>query len=449
MTETPSPVASSAPARMPRGVPYILTNEAAERFSFYGMRCILTVFMTQFLMNRMGELSVLSPEQAKEVFHYFVAAVYFTPMLGSLLSDIWLGKFRTILLFSLVNCSGLFVLALYPTRMGLYCGLALVALGSGVIKPCVTANVGDQFTLKNKDLMAKLYSWFYFSINIGAFISNLLTPELLARVGSKYAFGVPAVAMLVATLAFWLGGRHFVHVPPAGTRFIKEAFSGAGLKVLGRLAILYLFILMFWAIFDQMDSAWVLQAEKMNRVIFGYSIRSSHLVAVNPLAILILIPVFSYAIYPAINRIFPLTALRKISIGLLFTTLPFVVSALVEDRIQAGQQPSILWMFLAHILIAAAEVMVSITVLEFSYTQAPKTMKSFVMAVFFLSITLGNLFTGLVNRFIQADDGTSLLPGASYFWFFSGAMLVTAILFIPVAYLYPVRTYIQDEAASE
>jgi len=448
MTENSTTVPSTS-VKMPRGVPYILTNEAAERFSFYGMRCILTVFMTQYLMNRMGEASVLSAEQAKEVFHYFVAAVYFAPMFGALLSDIWLGKFRTIVLFSLVNCVGLFILAFEPTRTGLYWGLALIAMGSGVVKPCVTANVGDQFTLKNKDLMAKLYSWFYFSINIGAFISNLVTPELLARLGSKYAFGVPAVAMLVATCAFWLGGRHFVHVPPAGTRFLKEAFSWEGLKVIVRLFLLYIFIIMFWAIFDQMDSAWVLQAEKMNRYILGYTIKSSQLVAVNPLAILILIPVFSYVVYPAINQIFPLTSLRKISIGLLFTTLPFMVSALVENRIQVGQQPSILWMFLAHILIAAAEVMVSITVLEFSYTQAPKTMKSFVMAVFFLSIALGNLFTGLVNRFIQAEDGTSLLAGASYFWFFSGAMLITAVLFIPVAYLYPVRTYIQDSGSSE
>jgi POT family proton-dependent oligopeptide transporter len=448
MTES-SATAPAASVKMPRGVPYILTNEAAERFSFYGMRCILTVFMTQYLMNRMGEASVLSAERAKEVFHYFVAAVYFAPMLGALLSDIWLGKFRTIVFFSLVNCVGLFILALDPTRTGLYWGLALIAMGSGVVKPCVTANVGDQFTLKNKDLMAKLYSWFYFSINIGAFISNLVTPELLARLGSRYAFGVPAVAMLVATCAFWLGGRHFVHVPPAGIRFVKEAFSWDGLRVIVRLFLLYIFIIMFWAIFDQMDSAWVLQAEKMNRYILGYTIKSSQLVAVNPLAILFLIPVFSYVVYPIMNRVFPLTALRKISMGLLFTTLPFMVSALVENRIQAGQQPSILWMFLAHILIAAAEVMVSITVLEFSYTQAPKTMKSFVMAVFFLSIALGNLFTGLVNRFIQAEDGTSLLAGASYFWFFSGAMLITAVIFIPVAYFYPVRTYIQDSTSSE
>lgn len=447
---TTKPVTSSpGNARLPKGVPYILTNEAAERFSFYGMRCILTIFMTQHLMNTSGVVAGLSEERAKEVFHYFVAGVYLAPLLGSLLSDIFLGKYRTILIFSMVNCIGLFVLAFNPTENGLYWGLGLVALGSGIIKPCVTANVGDQFTESNQHLMAKIYSWFYFSINVGAFISNLITPWLLDDVGSKWAFGVPAIAMLIATIAFGLGGRVFVHVSPAGWRFVRDTLSGSGLRALAQLAILYVFVAMFWSIFDQMDSAWVLQAEKMNRTVWGITIKSSQLVAVNPLAILILIPTFSYVFYPAINHVFPLTALRKISLGLFLTTLPFVVSAWVETRIQAGLQPSILWMFLAHILIAAAEVMVSITALEFSYTQAPKTMKSFVMAVFFLSIALGNVFTGLVNRFIQNEEGTSLLAGSAYFWFFSGAMLVTAILFVPAAYWYPVRTYLQEDSSSE
>ncbi|MFC1762629.1 POT family MFS transporter [Planctomycetota bacterium] len=436
---------SSHCVKMPKGIPYILTNEAAERFSFYGMRCILTIFMTQFLMGKSGELAVFTPEKAKEIFHYFVAAVYFTPLLGAILSDVWFGKFRTIVIFSLVNSLGFFVLAFYPTQAGLYIGLALVALGAGVIKPCVSANVGDQLSRSNQDLLAKVYSWFYFSINLGAFSAQLLTPELLDRLGPKVAFGAPAVAMLIATLAFWLGGRCFVHVPPAGTRFLKEAFSGEGLKIMLRLAVLYVFVAMFWSIYDQMDSAWVLQAENMNRNVLGYTIKSSQLVTVNPFAILVLIPTFSYVIYPAINRVFPLTALRKISMGLFFTTLPFVVSALVEMKIVVGQQPTIMWLFLAHILIAAAEVMVSITALEFSYAQAPKTMKSFIMAVFFLSLTLGNLFTGLVNRFIQNDNGTSLLAGPRYFWFFSGAMLVTAFLFVPAAYFYPVKNHIRDE----
>jgi POT family proton-dependent oligopeptide transporter len=172
-------------------------------------------------------------------------------------------------------------------------------------------------------------------------------------------------------------------------------------------------------------------------------------VAVNPLMIMILIPVFSYAVYPVINRLLRLTALRKISIGLFVAASAFAVSGWIETRIVAGDKPTIGWLVVAHIIIAAAEVMVSITCLEFSYTQAPKKMKSFIMAVFFLSITLGNVFTAVVNRAIQNEDGTSKLAGAGYYWFFTIAMLVTAVAFIPVAARYREKSYIQDESSQD
>jgi len=434
---------------MPAGVPYILTNEAAERFAFYGTRCILVFFMTHLLRGAAGELDPMTPEQSKTWFHLFVSAVYFMPLLGALISDIWLGKYRTILYFSVLYCFGTLALAVNDTRLGLGAGLILIAVGSGVIKPCVSANVGDQFGKTNKHLLERVYNWFYFSVNLGAFLSNLLVPELLDRYGSGVAFGVPCGFMVLATIAFWLGRKKFVHIPRAGMGFVKECFGGEGIRAIGRLCIVYLFVAPFWALFDQMDSAWMLQAEKMNRNWLGHEWLPTQIVAVNPLMILILIPVFSYVIYPAINKVFPLTSLRKIGLGLFLAASPFVVSALIETGIVAGGAPSIGWMVLGYLLLTSSEIMVSITCLEFSYTQAPKKMKSFIMAVFLLSISLGNAFTALVNVFIQNEDGTNKLPGASYYWFFTIVMLATAILFIPIAGRYPVKNYIQDEAATD
>jgi len=452
-----SPPASE---KMPAGVPYILGNEMGERFSFYGARCILVVFMTKFLLDRSGASAPMTDEDAKRWFHLFISAVYFMPLAGALLSDLWLGKYRTILWFSVLYCFGFAALALDQTRVGLFLGIALVAVGSGMIKPCVSANVGDQFGHANKHLMAKVYSWFYFSINVGAFTAQFLVcPYLLEdpRFGPKWAFGVPAVVMALATFVFWLGRKKFVHIPASGAQFVRECFSRDAVLSLVRLAVLYVFVAMFWALFDQMDSAWVLQAEKMNRTVLHWetaggevikwTLLSSQIAAVNPLMILILIPVFSLGIYPAINKVFPLTALRKISIGLFVASGAFIVSGWVETRIAAGEQPSVAWLILAHAIIAAAEVMVSITCLEFSYTQAPKKMKSFIMAVFLLSVSLGNFFTAVVNTVIRNADGTSKLSGAGYFWFFSGMMIATAIVFIPVAIGYKVRNYIQDEGA--
>jgi len=435
--------------KMPAGIPYILVNEAAERFSFYGMRCILVFFMTHLLLNAGGQPAPMTPEQSKTWFHLFVSAVYFTPLFGALISDIWLGKYRTILYFSVLYCFGFFALAFNHTRLGLAAGLILIAIGSGVIKPCVSANVGDQFGKTNKHLMAKVYSWFYFAINLGAFISNLLVPELLDRYGPTVAFGVPCAFMVLATIAFWLGRKKFVHIPRGGIEFVKECFSGEGIRAIGKLCIIYFFVAPFWALFDQMDSAWMLQAEKMNRNWLGHEWLPTQIVALNPLMILILIPVFSYVIYPAINKIFPLTALRKIGLGLFLAASPFIVSALIEAEIVADGTPSIGWMVLAYALLTSAEIMVSITCLEFSYTQAPKKMKSFIMAVFLLSISLGNAFTAIVNAFIQNEDGTSKLAGPSYFWFFTIVMLVTAVIFIFVARGYKEKSYIQDEIPAE
>jgi POT family proton-dependent oligopeptide transporter len=246
--------------KTPAGVPYILFNELAERFAFYGMRCILTIFMTQYLLGPDGVLAPMTGEQSKTWFHLFVASVYFAPMIGALLCDIWLGKYRTIIIFSILYCFGFAALAFDQTRMGLAAGLILIAVGSGVIKPCVSANFGDRFGKTNQHLMSKIFGWFYFAINLGAFVSTILCPILLDKFGPRTAFGVPGVFMFMATVAFWLGRRKFVHVPAGGWGFVKETFSGEGIRAIGKLCIIYVFIAMFWALFDQMDSAWVLQA---------------------------------------------------------------------------------------------------------------------------------------------------------------------------------------------
>ena len=430
---------------MPGGIPYIIANEAAERFSFYGMRAILVVFMTQYLLDSSGLLAVMSEADARGWYHLFVSAVYLTPLLGALLSDGVLGKFRTIILLSLVYCAGHFVLALDDTRWGLAVGLGLIALGAGGIKPCVSAHLGDQFGSSNQGLLARAFSWFYFAINFGAFVSSLATPWLLQRYGSAIAFGLPGVLMLMATLVFWAGRYRFVHVPPGGRRFLKEAFSRTGLGALGRLTVVYLFIAVFWSLFDQTGSSWVLQAGHMDRLLFGVELLPAQIQAANPLLVMLLIPVFSYLLYPAIDRIFTLTPLRKITIGLFVAAAAFAIPTAIQTSIDQGGTPSIGWQLLAYVVLTSAEVMVSITCLEFSYTQAPKTMKSFVMAFFMLSISLGNLFTSAVNFLIQQPDGSNLLQGADYFLFFTALMLVAAVLFMLLANFYNGQTYINEE----
>lgn len=432
-------------ATMPPGIPFLIANEAAERFSYYGMRAILVVFMTQYLADALGHPDRMGEEEAKAWFHLFVAATYFTPILGALLADGLLGKYRTIVSLSLVYCLGHFVLALDATRLGLLLGQSLIALGAGGIKPCVSAHLGDQFGATNRHLLSRAFSWFYFAINLGAFFAMLITPYLLERHGPAVAFAVPGVLMALATWIFWSGRFRYAHIPPQGMSFVRQVLSGQGKEALVKLLPIYLFVAMFWALFDQTGSSWVLQAQKMERTLLGYEILPSQLQAANPLLILLLVPLFSYGVYPWLERRSAWPALRKMTLGMFTTCLAFALAAWLQMRLDAGETPHIAWQLLAYVILTSAEVMVSVTCLEFSYTQAPNSMKSFIMAFYLLSVAAGNLFTSAVNFVIQNPDGTSKLEGASYFWFFTGLLLLTSVLFLLVSRRYQEKAYFQPE----
>lgn len=436
--------------KMPPGIPYIVGNEAAERFCFYGLRAILVVYMTQYLRNRAGELAPMNEGDANFWYHLFVASNYFFPMLGAIVADAFWGKYRTVFWISLVYCAGCVALAADGTKLGLFAGLGLIALGSGGIKPCVSSNVGDQFGSANRHLVSRAFGWFYFSVNAGSLISIPLTPILLDRFGPRVAFGVPAVLMFLATLIFWSGRYKFVHVPPKGKSFIAETFTRETFAALGRLAILFVFVAVFWSLWDQSGGEWVLQAEKMERHVsfFGwnYELLSSQIQAVNAVMILALIPIFQYAIYPAINAVWTLTPLRKIGLGIFTIGVSFLISAWIEQQLGHGVKVNVLWQLPAYLLLSAGEVMTSITALEFAYTQAPKHLKSIVQALYLWSISAGNLFTAFVQAFIQNEDGTSKLPGASFYVFFAVLAMGAAVVFALIALRYKEVVHLQDEA---
>lgn len=429
---------------MPSGVFHLVANEGAERFSYYGMRAILVVFMTGMILNAQGELDPMAEAEAKTYFHIFASAVYFFPFVGALLADAWWGKYRTIIWLSLVYCGGHIALALDHTRLGLLIGLTLIAIGSGGIKPCVSANLGDQFGSLNRHLLPKAFSWFYFAINVGAFCSMMLTPILLEQYGASVAFAVPGILMFVATLIFWTGRHRYTHIPPDTSGVIQELKSPASWRAILKLCGIFLFVAFFWSLYDQTSSAWVLQAQHMDRNWLGIEWLPSQIQAINPILILLFIPLFVYVIYPLLSRCMELTALRKMSIGFFVTVGAFMISAYIEQLIAQGQTPPIAWQLLAFVVITAAEVMVSITCLEFSYTQAPLKLKSLIMGLFLLSVSVGNALTALVNYWIQNPDGTVALTGPEYYWFFAGMMFLVACLFLFVVGRYQEVTYLQD-----
>ncbi len=184
-------------ARMPSGIPFIIVNEFAERFCYYGINAILALYLVQYM--RFGEA------EATTWGSLFKSGSYFFPLLGAVVSDVFWGKFRTVLTFSAFYCVGCVVLALAREPTFIALGLFLVAFGTGGIKPCVATNVGDQFTQANQHLIERAFSWFYLAVNAGSMISIWFCPKLLPAYGPTAAFGLPAIMMFVAIVAFWAG----------------------------------------------------------------------------------------------------------------------------------------------------------------------------------------------------------------------------------------------------
>ena len=405
MHSTVQTIDESEADRMPRGIPFIVANEFAERFCYYGINAILAVYMTGTL--HFGQARATSWQSL------FKAGAYFFPLVGAVVSDVFWGKYRTIIVFSMVYVLGCAVLALGPqTPETLAIGLGFMAFGTGGIKPCVSTNVGDQFTNRNKHLIERAFSYFYLSINAGSSISIFFCPVLLKNYGPKAAFGMPAAMMAIATLVFFLGRRRFAVVPPAGRQWLRDLLSPAGLKLVGNILIVYLFVAIFWALWDQSNGqTWTLQAtsDLMDKNLgWGLVLLPSQIQVANGLLILVMVPIFTFGIYPVCNRFFNVTPLRKIGFGLFLVAASFLIVSWIEARIQSGHRVSVYWQLLAYIVLSASEVLVSITALEFSYKQAPLRMKSFIMALFLLSISAGNLMTATVSNLMVRE-----LPGSA------------------------------------
>ncbi|WP_214070987.1 POT family MFS transporter [Mucilaginibacter sp. dw_454] len=485
MSETTLTAAAvTTEAKYPRSIPYIIGNEAAERFSFYGMRSILATFLVaQFFNPTLNPaLQTVAEAKANQSTHFFVTLAYTLPFIGGLVADWFTGKYRIILYISIVYCIGHLCLALFDKNLnGFIMGLILIAIGAGGIKSCVSANVGDQFDKSNQVLLSKVYGWFYFSINAGSVISTVLIPWVYEVWGPKWAFGIPGLLMALATIIFFLGRKKYVRVPPGGVNknnfvFISvyalfnqskkqkgqswlDAAKGEynsekveGVKAVYRVMAVFIFAPIFWAMWDQNLSEWVLQAEKLDRHInlgfTSFTVLAGQVQTANPIFLLSFIPLFTYFIYPFLDRIgIKTTPLRRLGAGLALTALSFVIIAFVQQGVDAGQHPSVWWQIFAYVVLSAAEVLVSITGLEYAYTQAPKSMKGTMSAIWLLTVAAGNLFDALINGNIASGGFFAQFHGASYYWLFVGICTAFLVIYLFIAPRLKERSYIEHPEA--
>ncbi|XP_051937619.1 solute carrier family 15 member 1 [Hippocampus zosterae] len=370
----------------PLSIFFIVVNEFCERFSYYGMRAVLVLYFKYFLR--------WDDDMSTSIYHTFVALCYLTPILGAIVADSWLGKFKTIIYLSIVYTLGQVAMAVSaihditdtdkdgtPDDMTFHVvmsmvGLFLIALGTGGIKPCVAAFGGDQFSDNQEKQRRTFFSVFYLCINGGSLLSTIITPILRAQecgIHTKQscyplAFGVPAALMVVALVVFIAGSGMYYKAEPQGNIMmdvcrcigfaIKNRYrhrSGrypkrqhwmdwaeekydklliAQIKMVLKVLFLYIPLPMFWTLFDQKGSRWTLQATTMDGNFGALVIQPDQMQTVNPILILTLVPIMDSVIYPLIKKCgLNFTPLKRMTVGMFLAALAFVCAALVQVEI--------------------------------------------------------------------------------------------------------------------
>uniref|UniRef100_A0A8C2E6R1 Solute carrier family 15 member 1b n=1 Tax=Cyprinus carpio TaxID=7962 RepID=A0A8C2E6R1_CYPCA len=531
----------------PVSIFFIVVNEFCERFSYYGMKAVLVLYFKYFI----GWDNDLSTT----IYHTFVALCYLTPILGAIIADSWLGK--TIVYLSIVYTIGQVIMAIsaihditdtnrdgtpdnmtFHTAMSML-GLMLIALGTGGIKPCVAAFGGDQFEEHQEKQRSTFFSIFYLSINAGSLLSTLITPILRAQECGIYskqscfplAFGVPAALMVVALIVFIAGHSMYIMESPKGNILlrvmkcigfaIKNRFNHrskqhpkrehwmdwaeekydklliAQVKMVLKVLFLYIPLPMFWALFDQQGSRWTLQATTMDGNFGAFIIQPDQMQIVNPILIVIMVPIMDSAVYPLIKKChINFTPLRRMTVGMLLASLAFVAAALLQIQIDQtmpnfpsssqiqvkflnlentsvpveveGQEPwktiikrkvtneletvnlsiqdiepngiHMAWQVIQYFLMTCGEVVFSVTGLDFSYAQAPSNMKSVLQAGWLLTVAVGNIIVLIV-----AEAGSLPDQWAEYV-LFASLLVAVSIIFAVMAYFYTYMDPMEIEA---
>jgi POT family proton-dependent oligopeptide transporter len=458
----------------PRGLSTLFFTEMWERFSYYGMRAILFLYMTAELSK--GGLG-WKEEAAGPIFGLYASSVYFLPLIGGWLADRFIGAKRATFIGGVIIMCGHFSLAV-PRMSFFYLGLVCVAVGTGFLKSNISAMVGDLYDEQDVRRDAG-FSIFYMGINLGAFVAPLATGflaqsdvfrNLIARFGidpnSSWHFGFAAagVGMAFGLLQYVIGRERLerVGLPPAqarphtaatesnfslayivemvvlvvlavavviGASYVRgfpfavkyvlmptvlvtgliavlltgmqDKLTLSDWKRLGMIFVLFCFSMIFWMGFEQASTSFNAFAEKLtDKHIFGWEFPASWLQAVNPLMIIALAPAFAWLWVKLGNR--QPSDPTKFSIGLLFGGLGFVVVAVAASFTDAGKVTWV-WFLLIYLLHTIGELCLSPVGLSSMTKLAPGRMVSLMLGVWFLSISMGNYFAGLVAGEFKQD----------------------------------------------
>uniref|UniRef100_A0A6B2L426 Major facilitator superfamily (MFS) profile domain-containing protein n=1 Tax=Arcella intermedia TaxID=1963864 RepID=A0A6B2L426_9EUKA len=405
----------------------------------------MTTILTVYFSDSLG----LGDKLGEALTSAFLLGTYALALLGGIVADVFLGPFRVLCTGSFIMLIGALVLCLselyqrYDFDLHLplsFVGICLFYLGNGFMKPCLSAFMGDQFLETEGELRKTWFSWFYWSIQFGSLFFSIATPFTLQLLPSWITFVIILCPLLMGFSVFVIPHTEYFKRPKKEgnvfANFIKILVFGCfgeryesdehwldkstrkyshdsveeakeALKVLKVMIPLPF----FWMIFFQMYSIWVEQAKAMDPMVAGYSVPPAVTSSLNGLIDMLFIPLFEKLIYPfferpSIKERFEFTNLKRMGVGHIFTIAALCVAGVVS-RINATSQLSVLWIIPQYVLISCAEILLSISGLEFAYQEAPPSMKGTMTAVYLSTTAVGNLFIfalALINIPLQYED---------------------------------------------
>jgi POT family proton-dependent oligopeptide transporter len=414
----------------PRGLSTLFFTEMWERFSYYGMRAFLILYMTAAVAN--GGLG-FDDKHAATVYGNYVGAVWLTPIIGGLIADWVLGQYRSVLLGGSIIALGHFTLAFKSLSM-FYAGLALIVIGTGLLKPNVSTIVGSLY--EDGDARRDSgFSVFYMGINLGAFIGPIIAGGLAQKVNWHLGFAMAGFGMVLGLIQYVVGRRHLepglarlasrpkpVAPVAAGAQSGTSSMAQESNRIIV-IFVLFVFASIFWGAYEQAGSTLNLFGDRYtNNTVFGFSYPSSWYVSVQALFVIALAPVIAWVWLKLGPRQPSVPA--KFVLALLFAGFAFLllVPAGLAAQSGAGVKVSPLWLVGAYFIEEWGELCLSPVGLSAVTKLAPKRIVSLMMGVFFLSNSLGNKLAGWTAGFFSS------MPLSQLFGAVAAVCLVAAVI---------------------
>jgi POT family proton-dependent oligopeptide transporter len=422
----------------PRGLATCFFTEMWERFSYYGMRALLILYMVGSTQQPgLG----FSTAKSAQIYGLYTMLVYLMGVPGGFIADRYLGHYRAVLFGGIIIAAGHFSMA-FPSMASFYLGLGLIIIGTGLLKPNVSTIVGTLYTRDDPRRDAG-FSMFYMGINLGAFIAPLICGWLGQKVNWHAGFAAAGVGMVLGIIQYVAGKKYLVPVsegrdakpakfeptapdlPEKGAPFTKEEW--------GRIfaaSVLTLFALIFWAGFEQAGSSLNLFADRATRLtVFGFNYPSSWFQSVEPLFVIAFSPVFA-AIWLGLGRRNP-SSPAKFTMGLFFLSLSFLLIVPAAKFFEANSvRVSPWWLVGLYFLQMVGELCLSPVGLSMVTKLSPPRIVGFMMGVWFFATAMGNYVAGWVAGFLQNRSFSEVFMIA--FVTAAVATLILAVLIPPI-----------------